>query len=87
MNWYKSIAQRIRQAIEDCETQYQEETINITVSIGISQVEKEDRDFEQTLKRADENLYHAKKSGRNRVSITSTNKGVQIEKHKTHFKW
>lgn len=39
--------------------------IPLTVSIGLAELSKEDKDFGQLLKRADEALYKAKASGRN----------------------
>jgi diguanylate cyclase (GGDEF)-like protein len=43
--------------------------INVTVSIGIAGVGKEITDLQELLARADNALYNAKKSGRNRVIL------------------
>ncbi|MDH4945028.1 diguanylate cyclase [Sulfurimonas sp. C5] len=40
----------------------------ITISIGISQLEKNDT-FKEFFKRADQALYYAKENGRNQVSV------------------
>jgi diguanylate cyclase (GGDEF)-like protein len=41
--------------------------IKFTISVGISQVSKNDIKIESTLKRADEALYEAKTSGKNQT--------------------
>jgi diguanylate cyclase (GGDEF)-like protein len=43
--------------------------VNVTVSVGLSALTDQDQDFEALLKRADEALYAAKHSGRNRVVL------------------
>ena len=40
---------------------------NITVSIGFSQVQLDDRSLEDAIERADTALYHSKKNGRNQA--------------------
>ncbi len=47
--------------------------ISFTVSIGISNYKKEDKDVESLFKRADLALYSAKNSGKNRVNIYHLN--------------
>ncbi|WP_159820865.1 GGDEF domain-containing protein [Colwellia sp. 20A7] len=64
----KVIADKIRQTIEDKMFMYKELTIGITVSIGISVLNKEYPSIESLYKQADKQLYIAKESGRNRVS-------------------
>ena len=39
----------------------------LTISIGISEVDQSDRDVQDVLRRADQNLYQAKANGRNQV--------------------
>lgn len=56
-------AERVRKAIELLRVA---EVEPITISAGVSQV-LEDEDADQALRRADENLYEAKRTGRNRV--------------------
>lgn len=61
------VAEKLRASISNaCFTQNDYE-ISITVSIGVSEVKESDYDYVAMLKRADENLYHAKHKGRNQV--------------------
>lgn len=46
----------------------QSKTVNVTISIGVSE-HQHGETFEQTLKKADQALYRAKKKGRNQVCV------------------
>lgn len=62
------IAERVRSTIESHPFSLSNgETVNITVSIGISSYDKDSMDFDELLKQADRSLYKAKQTGRNRV--------------------
>ncbi|MDX8382756.1 MAG: sensor domain-containing diguanylate cyclase, partial [Ghiorsea sp.] len=63
-------AERIREAIENLSFIEKNNTFSITVSIGLAQRQPKDESFELLLHRADEALYQAKESGRNRVEIS-----------------
>jgi two-component system cell cycle response regulator len=52
------------------------ERIEVTVSIGVAATEGRDETAETLLKRADEGLYEAKRSGRNRVVGRSAGRSV-----------
>lgn len=71
-NTYKrdalKIAQKIRQTIEGKVFMYGEIKIPITVSIGTAELAKNSTSMEVLCKEADDNLYIAKKNGRNRVN-------------------
>ncbi len=59
----RELAERIR-------TRVKEETVNnatITLSLGVVCVEESDRSVDDIIRRADENLYKAKKGGKDRV--------------------
>lgn len=60
-------AERIREAIANEQFTYEGGPIRITASIGVAEFRTGDKSIEDTIKRADDYLYHAKQSGRNRV--------------------
>jgi two-component system cell cycle response regulator len=64
------IAEKIRKTIEENIIQINDKKkIKVTVSIGISELRDEDKSLFDAIKRADEKLYKAKKSGKNRWKI------------------
>ena len=64
----KVIAEKVRSMIENKEFIYNNISIKTTVSIGISEVDKNNFLLENVYKIADTQLYKAKENGRNRVS-------------------
>jgi diguanylate cyclase (GGDEF)-like protein/PAS domain S-box-containing protein len=63
-----TVADRLRKAIEELSIPMSDtKEISFTVSIGVSQLKQNDEDVESLLKRADDVLYKAKNTGRNRV--------------------
>lgn len=65
------VAQKIRHYVEGLEVvTLQNEVMRFTVSIGISDIKYDDENIETPIKRADDALYKAKNSGRNRVEIS-----------------
>ncbi|SFC20416.1 diguanylate cyclase (GGDEF) domain-containing protein [Marinospirillum celere] len=66
------VAERLRLAVEASLTSYQTHQLKITTSLGISLQPQQPVDSEQLINRADEALYQAKKSGRNRTVIWGT---------------
>ena len=60
-------AESIRASIEEHEFYYEERRLQVTVSIGVSSYNSEMTVPKDMLKSADEKLYSAKRSGRNRV--------------------
>jgi len=65
------LAERVRQAIADLTVENEGVQLNFTVSLGVTEARDEDKAFSSLLDRADKLLYHAKQSGRNRVTSSS----------------
>ena len=61
------LAERIREAISETTVEHEGETLNFTVSIGVATMCDHDGSFNSVLDRADNLLYRAKQTGRNRV--------------------
>ncbi|MFA6700799.1 MAG: diguanylate cyclase [Thiomicrospira sp.] len=61
------LAERLREAVARSMTEYEGESLTLTVSIGVACYQAQDSHFEQSLLRADKNLYQAKADGRNCV--------------------
>jgi len=64
-----TIAERIRGSTESHEFQAENQPLKITVSIGVSALNGMTRDKLELIKKADEALYKAKHSGRNRICL------------------
>ena len=60
------VAEKIRKAVE--QTEFPGE-VAITISIGLSQVIPEDAEPSALFERADQALYRAKETGRNRAAV------------------
>ncbi|MBI4954285.1 MAG: GGDEF domain-containing protein [Myxococcales bacterium] len=61
------LGERLRAQIEEFVFVFQQERIRVTISVGAALLIEEDRAANDLLKRADEKLYEAKNSGRNKV--------------------
>lgn len=62
-------AERLRSKVEETPVITEAGTIHFTISIGVAQVLIEDANPDITVKRADQALYQAKNTGRNRVTF------------------
>jgi len=62
-----SLAERIRNVIEDHDFVYEDKSISLTLSLGVTELNTSVETAQSLLKRADHALYNAKNSGRNRV--------------------
>lgn len=60
-------AERLRQAIEGLVIQYEQQQLKVTISLGIAQLSSATTSEQAWLQAADQALYSAKNSGRNRV--------------------
>src|SRR5262249_35600571 len=60
-------SEKLRQAIERTPIDVGGESITVTVSLGVAALDQATRDFDALLKNADNALYLAKQTGRNRT--------------------
>ncbi|MFI5891882.1 diguanylate cyclase [Actinoplanes sp. NPDC051513] len=63
------LAERMRAAVADTPIATAAGPLNITISVGLTQLDPADATLDQMLARADHALYRAKESGRNRVVV------------------
>jgi diguanylate cyclase (GGDEF)-like protein len=63
----QNVAEKIRRRIENTRFYYHDETIPVTVSLGVTEVMPSDTEPEAPFIRVDEAMYRAKKGGRNKV--------------------
>jgi diguanylate cyclase (GGDEF)-like protein len=61
-----ALAEEIRKRVEASVCRFEEQTINITMSFGVNDLDKE-KTPDTNIEQVDEKLYKAKQSGRNRV--------------------
>lgn len=66
------IAEKLRKEVEENEFYFGDNILNITISIGISSFPEDGSDYYQLVNVADEMLYRAKQTGRNKV-VSSIN--------------
>ncbi len=75
-------AEKFRIAVAKHDFEFNDKKIPITISLGISQVNHPQDSPEKIISRADQALYHAKESGRNRVCIAQGENVLEIVKSK-----
>ncbi|RZA16279.1 MAG: sensor domain-containing diguanylate cyclase [Proteobacteria bacterium] len=63
------VAERIRKAIEDLQISHGDQTLSVTISLGLSSLSEMYRQKEVLIAKADEALYKSKHAGRNRVTV------------------
>jgi diguanylate cyclase (GGDEF)-like protein len=66
----KQIAERLCEYISETPMKFSTNEINVTVSIGIAQKDKNTSDLKTLIARADQAMYVAKHKGRNRVAVS-----------------
>jgi diguanylate cyclase (GGDEF)-like protein len=62
-------AERIRKAVKDSMTDYENNSLKVTVSIGVAVIQSTDNNENDLINRADDALYSAKGKGRDRVVL------------------
>ncbi|MBD1391379.1 sensor domain-containing diguanylate cyclase [Neiella sp. HB171785] len=65
-------AERLRKAVERKAVEFEQHSIKLTISIGISQNSADIDSAQSWIERADEALYTSKRDGRNRVTMSSS---------------
>ncbi len=63
------VAEKIRKTIEENGVEFNNSTVNVTVSLGVSTIDRKNDTLENLVRKADEALYKAKDTGRNRVCV------------------
>jgi diguanylate cyclase (GGDEF)-like protein len=72
------VAERIWQKVRGTSFSVQKSYYEITVSLGIACSTIEDNHIEDFLRRADEALYEAKKSGKDRIAVYNINEKQSV---------
>ena len=63
----RTFGEQVRRLVGDQMFEYEGDTFPVTISVGVATVEGEDIDVSSFIKRADDQLFRAKREGRNRV--------------------
>ena len=63
------VAERLKRTVAQEACEWEGTQIKITLSIGLAALSPDDREFEALLRRADDALYEAKRSGRDRLVV------------------
>jgi len=64
-------AERLRGATEMLDVEFEQQVINVTVSLGIAELQPDTQDTEQWVTQADEALYVSKQNGRNQYTVAT----------------
>jgi diguanylate cyclase (GGDEF)-like protein len=65
------VAKRLMQAIRSDHIQWEHHTLRYTVSIGIAELKRTDKEGIDLLRRTDRHLYQAKADGRDTISVNA----------------
>jgi diguanylate cyclase (GGDEF)-like protein len=74
----RSFAERLRHEISECAPIVQGEKLALTVSVGVAVASRHTTRVTTLLQSADEALYQAKRTGRNRVCIAAQNADIAV---------
>lgn len=69
LDMLKERVKKLLISLHDANYEFDDKKFNISVSIGITLLEKEDATYEDLYKQADRALYHSKKMGKNRYTV------------------
>jgi len=69
----ETVSERLRHVIETTPLKTDNHDINVTVSIGVAELNKQCNDIKSLIDYADQALYQAKRKGRNQVVVWSPN--------------
>jgi len=64
----KILAERLRQAVEAEPVDAEGQRLNISISLGVTELRDDTEDYQQLIAEADSGLYQSKENGRNRVT-------------------
>lgn len=64
-------AERVRAAVASSTVNWNGESLNYTISVGVALMTSRDAELDPVLRRADEALYRAKTGGRNRIELAA----------------
>lgn len=78
----QQVAERLRHELSQLTVTSANQTLRITVSIGLAQSQTHEEDWAEVIGRADAGLYEAKRGGRNRVVVAT-----QSARHKPMKDW
>ncbi len=67
----QALAERLLRSISDRKIQHNEHQLNITMSVGITQVDSDDTIFDHVFSKSDRALYQSKSNGRNQITLYS----------------
>ena len=73
------VAEKIRAAVEALVIEHGEDTITVTLSVGVTVLTKENGNLEAAIDRADRALYQAKNNGRNQVVFEASDAGASAD--------
>ena len=69
-----TMGERLRKAVEKSSFKFGDVTVPVTISVGAASFPADGKDKKEIIERSDQALYHAKRTGRNRVSTYTTAK-------------
>jgi diguanylate cyclase (GGDEF)-like protein len=74
LNDSRIVAEKLRKAVAEHKFEFESTQIDVTISIGSTEIKVGMEKAEEAIARADRALYHSKESGRNKVSLNLNGK-------------